>query len=65
MLGIAFWFAFYVRYWAWRECIEQAKSSCITTDGDNLIGGGAFWSVPAFFFTLAALWRLARALRAR
>jgi hypothetical protein len=63
LLGLAFWYAFYVRYWAWRDCIEQAESGCITPDGDVLIEGGAFWSVPAMFFTLSAVWRLARARR--
>lgn len=51
---------FYVRYWKFRDCIDAAKSSCITSAGDNLIGGGMFWAVPAILFALFALWTLGR-----
>ena len=47
-----FFYLFYVRYWKWRDCIEAANSSCTTPDGDILIGGGAFWIVPAVVFFL-------------
>ncbi len=47
-----FFYLFYVRYWKWRDCIEAANSSCTTPDGDILIGGGAFWIVPAVMFFL-------------
>ncbi|MEG3859487.1 hypothetical protein [Microcoleus sp. herbarium12] len=47
-----FFYLFYVRYWKWRDCIEAANSSCTTPDGDVLIGGGAFWIVPAVVFFL-------------
>ena len=47
-----FFYLFYVRYWKWRDCIEAAASSCITPEGDILIGGGAFWIVPAVVFFL-------------
>ena len=50
-----FFYLFYVRYWKWRECIEAASSSCITPDGDILIGGGAVWIVPAIVFLLVSI----------
>jgi hypothetical protein len=53
--SLCFFYLFYIRYWKWRDCIEQAASSCITPDGDSLISGGAFWIVPALFFLLIAL----------
>lgn len=62
-LGSAFWYAFYVRYWAWRDGIAQASSSCVTPEGDSLIAGGVFWSAPAVLFTLAAARRAARLRR--
>jgi hypothetical protein len=51
--GLFAWL-FYVRYWSFRDCIAAAKSSCVTPAGDNLIGGGAFWIVPAIVFALLA-----------
>ena len=61
-LGLSGLFAwiFYVRYWKWRECIEQAMSSCITPDGTNLIGGGRFWIIPAVLFAIAFVRRILR-----
>lgn len=48
---------FYERYWKWRDCIREAVSSCVTPEGDTLIGGGAMWSVFAgLFLILAAAW---------
>ena len=58
-----FGWLFHERYWRWRDCIEAAKSSCITPDGGNLTAGGAFWSVFAIGFLVAGavrLWRLRR-----
>ena len=46
---------FYERYWKWRDCIHEALSSCITPEGDNVIAGGAMWSVPAGLFLILAL----------
>jgi hypothetical protein len=51
---------FYVRYWKWRECIEEAMSSCATPDGDVLIGGGRFWIVPSALFAIACARRIVR-----
>ena len=60
ILSGLFGWIFYVRYWSWRECIEQAMSSCITPDGANLIGGGRFWIVPAILFAVAFVRRVLR-----
>jgi hypothetical protein len=49
---------FYERYWKWRDCIDEALSSCITPDGDNLTGGGMFWSVFSVLFGLLALYAM-------
>jgi hypothetical protein len=57
--GLFAWI-FYIRYWKWRECIEQALSSCITPDGANLIGGGRFWIIPAVLFAVAFVRRMLR-----
>ena len=51
LAGFFAW-AFYVRYWRWRECIDEASSSCVTPDGDNLTAGGAFWLLPACIFLI-------------
>lgn len=62
-LAVLFAWLFHARYWTWRDCINAAKSSCITPDGAVLIGGGAFWSVFAVLFALLALvlaWRARR-----
>ena len=37
--------AFYTRFWAYRDCIAEATSSCVNPDGTNLIAGGALWGV--------------------
>ncbi|MFM7423778.1 MAG: hypothetical protein ACKO7W_02040 [Elainella sp.] len=49
-ISLFFFYLFYIRYWKWRDCINQALSSCITPDGDSLISGGMFWAVPGLFF---------------
>ena len=54
-LAVFFGYVFYIRYWKYRDCIEQAMSSCITPEGDNLIEGGAMWSVFAVLLLFAAL----------
>lgn len=58
--AVMFGWLFYVRYWKWRDCIEAAASSCVTPDGDNLIGAGAFWAVPAALCLVLLIWRLLR-----
>jgi len=55
LLSVLFSYAFYERYWKWRECIVEALSSCVTPGGENLIGGGVFWVVPASLFLLLFL----------
>jgi hypothetical protein len=61
-LGLAGLFAwiFHIRYWKWRECIEEAMSSCATPDGDVLIGGGRYWIIPAVLFGIAFVRRIVR-----
>lgn len=54
-VGAFFWLAFYFRYWKWHEEIDQAKSSYITPEGDNLTMGGIFWAFPAISLTIAGL----------
>ena len=53
-LAVFFSYAFYIRSWKYRDCIQQAMSSCITPERDNLIEGGAMWSVFAVLFLFAA-----------
>ncbi len=62
-LSIFFSYAFYIRFWKWRDCIEQAKSSCITPDGDNVTSGGMFWAVFAVLFLVAGIRRLVKYVR--
>lgn len=59
LAGLFVWL-FYERYWRWRECIDEALSSCVAPDGDNLTAGGLFWSLPATIFLLSALRNLYR-----
>jgi len=60
-----FFWLFYVRYWNFRDCIEAAKSSCITPQGDNLIPAGAFWILPALLFLVLSIWNLKSSVKAR
>lgn len=58
MAAGGFAWLFITRYWLYRDCIDAAKSSCITPDGDNLIEGGSMWIVPAVIFAVLALLKL-------
>ena len=62
-MALAFSWLFYVRYWLWRECIEQSLSSCVTPDGDNLTSGGMFWALPVIPLLLLSVWQFRRARR--
>jgi hypothetical protein len=62
-LGALFVYVFYFRYWKWRDCIADAQSSCVTMDGDNLIGGGQFWLIPAVLFIVVGLRQLLKYAR--
>lgn len=55
-----FFWLFYIRYWKYRDCIAASKSSCVTSEGDNLISAGAFWIIPAIVFVFFALWTVRR-----
>ena len=50
-------YAFYTRFWAYRDCIAEAASSCINPDGTNLIAGGAVWGVLAVGWLAAAIYQ--------
>jgi hypothetical protein len=65
VLAALFAWAFYERYWRWRGCIDEALSSCVTPDGDNLTAGGMVWSLPAAIFLLLALRNIYRWRRSR
>lgn len=59
LAGFCLWL-FHERYWTWRDCIAEARSSCLTPGGDNLTSGGMIWIVPATTFGLIALRRILR-----
>ena len=65
-VGLAIFFAcaFYFNYWRWRECIEQALSSCVTPEG-NFTTGGMFWGYPCLPLLALSygLWMRAQDLR--
>lgn len=63
--AIFFGWLFYVRFWQWRHCIEEAASSCITPDGANLIQGGEIWSLPAFICAVLCVRRIIKVRRAQ
>ena len=50
-------YAFYTRFWAYRDCIAEAASSCVNPDGTNLIAGGAIWGVLALGWLAAAIYQ--------
>ena len=58
LISSFFGFAFYIRYWKHRDCINEALSSCITADGNNLTSGGMFWILPAMIFLFFGLRRI-------
>lgn len=55
LVGLAFIWLFYERYWKWRSCIDEALSSCVTPDGDNLTSGGLIWGFLALLFLALTL----------
>lgn len=63
ILSGGFSYLFYFRYWKWRFCIEQALSSCVTSDGENLIAAGQFWIIPAIIFTSLGVRNLVKLYR--
>lgn len=52
--GLFFTWLFYERFWKWRDCIDEALSSCITPEGANLTSGGIFWGLFAIVFFILA-----------
>lgn len=65
LLAAVFGGLFYVRYWAFRDCIAEAVSGCVTPDGDTVIEGGAIWGIPALLCLSIALWRFLHAWLSR
>lgn len=61
--ALFFWWLFYERYYQYRDCIQAASSSCYGPEGNNLISGGAVWSVPALFFSSIAAYQLYKLIR--
>ena len=56
-LAAFFAYAFYVRYWKWRECIAVVETSCTEPGAGNATDGGRIWSVFAVgFFIWALVW---------
>ena len=53
-------YAFYTRFWTYRDCIAEAASSCVNPDGTNLIAGGALWGVLATGWFAAAIYQALR-----
>ena len=49
-LSSFFAWAFHVRYWKWRDCIEVAESSCAEPGAGNAIEGGMIWAGHAILF---------------
>jgi hypothetical protein len=56
ILAAGFGWLFYVRYWKWRDCIQEALSSCVTPDGDNLIAAGMLWGLVALGWFAAVIY---------
>lgn len=50
LFALLFSYISYIRYWKYSDCIEIAKSSCYTKEGDILISGGIFWTIPSIIF---------------
>ena len=66
-LSTLFTYAFYWRYWRYRDCIEQAVSSCYVTESGEYTGnasvGGMIWAIPAVLFALLFVMNLFRLRR--
>jgi hypothetical protein len=62
LAGLFAW-AFYVRYWMWRDCIAQALSSCAAEGAGNATDGGRIWGVFAVASAMLGAWALWKARR--
>jgi hypothetical protein len=51
-LAAFFGYAFYDRFWAWRDHIAEVETSYVTPEGANVTSGGMIWIVPAFVFAV-------------
>lgn len=61
-LAAFFAYAFYVRYWKWRECIAVVESSCTEPGAGNATDGGRIWAVFAVAFLA---WGISLVIRLR
>lgn len=59
-LAVFFAYAFYVRYWKWRECIAVVESSCTEPGAGNATDGGRIWAVVSVAFLA---WGISLAIR--
>jgi hypothetical protein len=71
-LSTFFAYAFYVRYWKWRDCIAVVESSCTEPGAGNATEGGMIWAGPAVLFfgvavilCIRTLFKVLRAVRDR
>jgi hypothetical protein len=61
-LAALFAYAFYIRYWKWRDCIALVESSCTEADAANATGSGMIWAIPAIGFLIWGLILSARTI---
>ncbi|RBP37640.1 hypothetical protein DES53_11322 [Roseimicrobium gellanilyticum] len=61
-LGAAgfFAYAFYDRFWKWRDELSQVSTSFTTPDGANVSSSGMIWILPAGIFAILGFLRIAR-----
>jgi len=64
-LAAFFSWAFYVRYWMWRDCIAQTLSSCAVEGAGNATDGGRVWGAFAVGCAALGAWTLWTARRRR
>jgi cell division protein FtsX len=55
VLAAFFWYAFYIRYWEWRDCISQVETSCTEPGAWNATAAGQLWAIPAILFSVLAI----------
>ena len=65
-LSAIFFYLFHSRYYAWRDCFNEA-GRCYDPDGSGEVytTGGAFWALPAVAFMTLGLVGLRRRSKRR
>ena len=63
-LSALFFYLFYIRYYAWRDCFNEA-GRCYDPDGSGEVytTGGVFWFMPACVFMLLGILCIFRRFR--